>query len=50
VKFCRCDSAFWRERFGKVNKHNGWVPQDFWLEAWEKQAIIDFHLKDLREG
>ena len=40
----------WRERYGKVNEHNGWVPRDFWLEAWEKQAIIDFHLKNRLEG
>jgi len=25
----------WRERYGKVNEHNGWVPRDFWLEDWE---------------
>jgi hypothetical protein len=30
----------WRERYGKVNEHNGWVSRDFWLEDWEKQAII----------
>ena len=24
----------WRERYGKVNEHNGWVPRDFWLEDW----------------
>ena len=30
----------WRERYGKVNEHNGWVPRDFWLEDWEKQAIM----------
>jgi hypothetical protein len=33
----------WRERYGRVNEHNGWVPRDFWLAPWEKQAIIDFH-------
>ena len=32
----------WRERYGRVNEHNGWVPRDFWLEEWEKQAIVDF--------
>ena len=32
----------WRERYGKVNEHNGWVPRDFWLEDWEKQAIVGF--------
>ena len=26
----------WRERYGRVNEHNGWVPRDFWLEMWEK--------------
>ena len=40
----------WRERYGKVNEHNGWVPRDFWLEDWEKQAIIGFHLKHPLEG
>ncbi len=28
---------------GCVNEHNGWVPRDFWLELWEKGAIIGFH-------
>jgi len=40
----------WRTRYGKVNEHNGWVPRDFWLEEWEKQAIIGFHLKNPLEG
>jgi len=40
----------WRERYGKANEHNGWVPRDFWLEEWEKQAIIGFHLKNPLEG
>jgi hypothetical protein len=40
----------WRERYGKVNEHNGWVPRDFCLEDWEKQAIIGFHLKNPLEG
>lgn len=22
----------WRERYGRVNEHNAWVPRDFWLE------------------
>jgi putative transposase len=33
-----------------VNEHNRWVPRDFWLEDWEKQAIIAFHLKNPLEG
>jgi hypothetical protein len=33
-----------------VNEHNGWIPRDFWLEDWEKQAIVKFHLKNPLEG
>jgi hypothetical protein len=40
----------WRERYGKANEHNGWIPRDFWLEEWEKKAIADFHLKNSLEG
>jgi putative transposase len=40
----------WRQRYGCVNEHNGWVPRDFWLELWEKEAIIDFHRKNPLEG
>ena len=40
----------WIGRFGKVNEHNALVPRDFWLEDWEKQAIIDFYLKHPLEG
>ena len=40
----------WRQRYGCVNEHNGWVPRDFWLEDWEKKAIIDFHLNNPLEG
>jgi putative transposase len=40
----------WRQRYGCVNEHNGWVPRDFWLEPWEKAAIIEFHLQHPLEG
>jgi len=40
----------WRERYGKANEHNGWVPRDFWLEEWEKKTIVDFHLNNPLEG
>jgi hypothetical protein len=41
----------WRERYGKVNEHNGWVPREFLAgRIWEKQAIIGFHLKNPLEG
>jgi hypothetical protein len=36
----------WRDRYSKVNEHNGLVPQDFRLEAWEMRAIIQFHLNN----
>jgi len=40
----------WRQRYGCVNEHNCWIPRDFWLEPWEKEAIIDFHWKNPLEG
>jgi putative transposase len=40
----------WRQRYGKANEHNGKVPRDFWLQEWEKQAILDFHSKYPLEG
>jgi transposase InsO family protein len=40
----------WKQRYGKANEHNGWIPRDFWLLAWEKQAIIDFYDGHPREG
>ena len=32
----------WKHRYGKANEHNAWIPRDHWLEAEEKQAILDF--------
>ena len=40
----------WRDRYGKVNEHNAWIPRDHWLEDSEKQAILDFELKYPLEG
>ena len=40
----------WRERYGKANEHNGRVPRDFWLEEWEKTAIVSFHMGHPLEG
>jgi putative transposase len=40
----------WRERYGKVNEHNGRIPRDFWLEDWEKRAIVEFHREHPDEG
>jgi putative transposase len=39
-----------RERYDRVNEHNGWIPRDFWLAPWEKQAIIAFHHEHRLEG
>lgn len=33
-----------------ANEHNGKIPRDFWLEDWEKQAIIRFHYDHPLEG
>ena len=40
----------WRARYGQVNEHNRWIPRDFWLEEWEKRAIIEFHDAHPDEG
>ncbi len=40
----------WRQRYGQINRHNGWVPRDFWLHDWEKQAILDFQTRYPQEG
>jgi transposase InsO family protein len=40
----------WRDRYGKANEHNGWIPRDHWLEEWEKQAIIKYHYDYPLEG
>lgn len=40
----------WKKRFGMSNQHNGKIPRDFWLEPWEKQAIVDFKHKHPDEG
>ncbi|QDV88173.1 IS3 family transposase [Stieleria magnilauensis] len=40
----------WKKRYGQANEHNGKIPRDWWLEGWERQAIIDFHDKNPLEG
>lgn len=40
----------WRQRYGKVNEHNAWIPRDHWLEDWEKKAIIEFYRQHPLEG
>jgi transposase InsO family protein len=33
-----------------VNGHNGKIPRDWWLEEWEKSAILHFHDSHPLEG
>lgn len=40
----------WIERYGKVNEHNASIPRDFWLEEWEREAIIRFCIENPLEG
>ena len=40
----------WKQRYGQVNEHNGQVPRDWWLEKWEKDAILDYHSRHPLEG
>jgi transposase InsO family protein len=40
----------WRRRYGKVNEHTGRIPRDFWIEPWERDAIIAYHDSHPLEG
>jgi putative transposase len=40
----------WRQRFGKVNEHNAWVPRDHWLTDEEKLRICNFARSHPLEG
>lgn len=40
----------WRNRYGKVNEHNAWIPRDWWLTDAEKQAIVGFSFEFPLEG
>jgi transposase InsO family protein len=33
----------WQKPYGKANEHNALVPRDFWIEDWERRAILEFH-------
>lgn len=33
-----------------ANEHNGQIPRDWWIEDWEKQAILDYHDRHPLEG
>jgi transposase InsO family protein len=40
----------WLRRYGQDNLHNASVPRDFWLEDWERQAIIRYHFDHPLDG
>jgi putative transposase len=40
----------WRDRYGQANRHNAPIPRDFWIEEWERRAIIDYYSDHCREG
>jgi putative transposase len=40
----------WRRRQGFSNGHNSALPRHFWLQDWEKQAILDFQRVHPGEG
>lgn len=40
----------WIDRYGKVNEHNAPIPRDFWIEDWEREAIIRFAVDNPLEG
>ena len=40
----------WRRRQGLGNGHNSALPRHFWLQDWEKQAILDLQRAHPDEG
>lgn len=40
----------WRQRYGRTNEHNAWVPRDHWLNESEKRVIVEFHRQYPLEG
>jgi transposase InsO family protein len=40
----------WKQRFGKVNEHNAWVPRDHWLTDDEKERLRAFARAHPLEG
>jgi transposase InsO family protein len=40
----------WRGRYGRANEHNALVPRDFWLEDWERAAIVVYARAHPLEG
>jgi transposase InsO family protein len=40
----------WQGRYGRVNEHNSWIPRDFWLTDYERQAIMNYYYDHPLEG
>jgi len=40
----------WKQRFGKANEHNAWVPRDHWLTDDEKERLCAFARQHPLEG
>jgi putative transposase len=40
----------WKKRYGKQNRHNSWIPRDFWLEDWEREEIVSFYKAHTTDG
>ena len=40
----------WRRRYGQANEHNGRMSRTFWLQEWEREAIVDFYREHPDEG
>jgi putative transposase len=40
----------WKQHYGRPHAHNSHIPRDGWLQAWEKQVIIDYHRRFPLEG
>jgi len=50
IKITRSKYYDWLNRYGKVNEHNAWIPRDFWLNDYERQAIINYYHDNPLEG
>jgi transposase InsO family protein len=50
LKLSRSKYYDWQQRYGKANEHNGLIPRDWWLEKWEKEAIIAYFIDHPFDG
>ena len=40
----------WNIRYEQKNRHNAMLPKNFWLDEWEREAILAFHDEHPDEG